>query len=74
LTNGVIEEISFVGAYERLTLRLDPVARQPSEGEHPLYNVTLTTPERRAGISTIVTRPRPDALTTRLAVGDPEWP
>ncbi|HEV2912057.1 MAG TPA: ABC transporter ATP-binding protein [Pyrinomonadaceae bacterium] len=70
LTNGVIEEINFVGAYERLTLRLDLVARQPAEGEPPLYNVTLTTPERRTGIPIIVTRPKPEAATTRLGVGD----
>jgi len=70
LTNGVIEEISFVGAYERLTVRLDLVARQPSEGEPPLYNVTINTAEKRAGIPIIVTRPKPEAAATRLSVDD----
>ncbi|HEX8773525.1 MAG TPA: ABC transporter ATP-binding protein [Pyrinomonadaceae bacterium] len=70
LSNGVIEEISFVGAYERITLRLDLIARQPAEGEPPLYNVTLTTPEQRTGIPIIVTRPKPEAATTRLKVDD----
>jgi ABC-type Fe3+/spermidine/putrescine transport system ATPase subunit len=70
LSNGVIEEISFVGAYERITLRLDLVARQPAEGEPPLYTVTLNTPERRAGIPILTTRPKPEAATTRLKVGD----
>ncbi|HEX8144022.1 MAG TPA: ABC transporter ATP-binding protein [Pyrinomonadaceae bacterium] len=70
LTNGVIEEIHFVGAYERLTLRLDLVARQPASGEPPLYNVTPTTPETRTGIPIIVTRPKPEAAMTRLQVGD----
>jgi sulfate transport system ATP-binding protein len=70
LTNGVVEEISFVGAYERLTLRLDLVARQPSEGEPPLYNVTINTPEKRSGIPIIVTRPKPEAVNTRLNLND----
>ena len=70
LTNGVVEEISFVGAYERLTIRLDLVARQPSAGGPPLYNVTINTPEKRAGIPIIVTRPKPEAVNTRLHIND----
>ena len=70
LTNGVVEEISFVGAYERLTLRLDLVARQPSAGEPPLYNVAINTPEKRIGIPIIVTRPKPEAVNTRLNLND----
>ncbi|HVF48567.1 MAG TPA: ABC transporter ATP-binding protein [Pyrinomonadaceae bacterium] len=70
LTNGVVEEIHFVGAYERLTLRLDLIARQPADGEPPLYNVTITTPEKRTGVPVIVTRPKPEAATTRLRIGD----
>jgi ABC-type Fe3+/spermidine/putrescine transport system ATPase subunit len=71
LTNGVIEEIHFVGAYERLTLRLDLVARAAvREEEPPLYNVTITTPEKRTGIPIIVTRPKPEANATRLQPGD----
>ncbi|HEV7860933.1 MAG TPA: ABC transporter ATP-binding protein [Pyrinomonadaceae bacterium] len=70
LTNGIVEEIHFVGAYERLTLRLDLTARQPSEGEPPLYNVTVNTLEKRTGIPIMVTRPKPEASATRLDVGD----
>jgi sulfate transport system ATP-binding protein len=70
LTNGVVEEVHFVGAHERLTIRLDLVARQPAEGEPPLYNVTINTPERRLGVPVIVTRPKPEANATRLSVGD----
>src|SRR2546423_1566292 len=70
LTNGVIEEIHFVGAYERLTLRLDLVARAAVEKEPPLYNVTINTPEKRTGIPIIVTRPKPEAAATRLQTGD----
>ena len=70
LTNGVIEEIHFVGAYERLTLRLDLVARQPTGSEPPLYTVTINTSDKRTGIPVIVTRPKPEAAATRLQTGD----
>jgi sulfate transport system ATP-binding protein len=70
LTNGVVEEIHFVGAYERLMLRLDLVARQPANNEPPLYNVTINTSEKRSGIPIIVTRAKPEAAVTRLQAGD----
>ena len=70
LTNGLVEEIHFVGAYERLTLRLDLTARQPAPSEPPLYNVTVNTPEKRTGIPVMVTRPKPEAANMRLQIGD----
>src|SRR5437868_6136889 len=70
LTNGVIEEIRFVGAYERLTLRLDLVARQPAEGEPVLYNVALAGREKRTGVPIVATRPKPEANANLLTVGD----
>jgi sulfate/thiosulfate transport system ATP-binding protein len=70
LTNGVIEERHFVGAYERLTVRLDLVARQPADGEPPLYEVTINTPERRLGVPIFVTRAKPETGAQALRVGD----
>src|SRR5688572_8142358 len=70
LTNGVVEERHFVGAYERLTVRLDLVARQPAAGEPPLYEVTINTPERRLGVPIFVTRPKPEAGAASSRVGD----
>jgi sulfate/thiosulfate transport system ATP-binding protein len=70
LSNGVIEEINFVGAYERLTLRLDLVARQAVTGEPLLYDVTINTPEKRMGVPIIVTRTKPEAAMTRLGIND----
>jgi sulfate/thiosulfate transport system ATP-binding protein len=70
LTNGVVEEKHFVGSYERLTVRLDLVARQPQEGEPPLYSVTVNTPEKRLGVPVFVTRPKPEANAVTLSVGD----
>ncbi len=68
LTNGVIEEVHFVGAYERLSLRLDLAARQLHEGTAILSTLAINQAENSAPI--IVTRPRPEACITRLQVGD----
>jgi hypothetical protein len=68
--NGVIEEVSFVGAYQRLTIRLDLTHRQQATNEAPLYDVTINTPERMTGVPIIVTRPKPEANALRYKSGD----
>jgi sulfate transport system ATP-binding protein len=70
LANGVVEEVSFVGAYERLNLRLDLTHRRQSENEAPLYQVTINTPEKMTGVPIIVTRPKPEANATKYQAGD----
>jgi len=70
LTNGVIEEVNFVGAYQRLIVRLDLTHRQQAEDEAPLYQVTINTPERMTGVPIMVTRPKPEANALRYKVGD----
>lgn len=70
LTNGVIQEVNFVGAYQRLTVRLDLTHRQHSETEAPLYQVTINTPERMTGVPIMVTRPKPEANALRYKPGD----
>jgi ABC-type Fe3+/spermidine/putrescine transport system ATPase subunit len=70
LTNGIIEEMNFVGAYERLTVRLDLVARAHAEGKPQLYNVTINTSERLTGVPIMATRPKPDANAARFRIGD----
>jgi ABC-type Fe3+/spermidine/putrescine transport system ATPase subunit len=69
LANGTVEEKNFVGAYERLTVRLDLIARRPKPGEPPLYDISET-PERHLGVPIIVTRAKPDASAAPLRVGD----
>jgi sulfate transport system ATP-binding protein len=71
LANGVIEEVSFVGSYERLNVRLD-LAHRPSTGElaAPLYQVTINTPEKMVGVPIMATRPKPEANATRYKPGD----
>ena len=66
LTNGVVEEKHFVGAYERLTVRLDLVERRPQEGTPQLYEVTINTPESKLGLPVFVTRPKPEASANAL--------
>lgn len=70
LTNGVVEEVNFVGAYQRLTIRLDLTHRQQGTNEAPLYDVTINTPERMTGVPIMVTRPKPEANALRYKAGD----
>ena len=70
LANGVIEEVSFVGSYERFNVRLD-LAHRPQSGDlAPLYQVTINTPERMTGVPIMATRPKPEATVTRYKPGD----
>ena len=70
LANGVIEEVSFVGSYERLNVRLD-LAHRPQTGDlAPVYQVTINTPEKMTGVPIMATRPKPEATATRYKTGD----
>jgi ABC-type Fe3+/spermidine/putrescine transport system ATPase subunit len=64
-----IEEISFVGAYERLRLRLDRGVEECRTDETPYY-LTTETPESQSTKAIIATRPKPEAAATRLQIGD----
>lgn len=70
LTNGVVEEIHFVGAYERLILRLDLVPLPSMTGEPSHYKVTINTEEKHIGVPIIVTRSKPVANSMPLKAGD----
>jgi len=70
LASGRIEEITFVGAYERLRLRLDISGADECKTDETPYYLTTETPERQHTKSIIATRPKPEASTTRLQVGD----
>jgi ABC-type Fe3+/spermidine/putrescine transport system ATPase subunit len=69
LANGLIEEISFVGAYERLRIRLELGGEECRADSTPYY-LTTETPERQPSKSIIATRPKPEASSTRLHVGE----
>ena len=69
LGSARIEEVAFVGAYERLRLRLDQGA-ESCKTDDTSYLLTTETPERSTSKSIIATRPKPEASTTRLQVGE----
>lgn len=70
LSNGVIEEVSFVGAYERLSVRLDLTEAPTGEsGETPFY-LTTETPEGSLAKPIIATRPKPEVEASKLRVRD----
>jgi hypothetical protein len=57
-----------VGAYERLTVRLDLTHRKGDTDS--LYQVTINTPEKMTGVPIMVTRPKPEANALRFKKGD----
>jgi len=69
LAGGIVEESSFVGAYERLRIRLDPAGGACETGETPYY-LTTETPESQTTKPIIVTRPKPEAVEINLRRGE----
>jgi len=69
LASGLVEETSFVGAYERLRIRLDPSGGAACETDTPFY-LTTETPESPHAKPIIATRPKPDAMAVKLRLGD----
>jgi ABC-type Fe3+/spermidine/putrescine transport system ATPase subunit len=70
LANGVIEEVSFVGSYERLNVRLDLTHRQQIDDEPPLYQVIINTPDRMTGVPIMVTQPKPKVNAPKYKAGE----
>jgi ABC-type Fe3+/spermidine/putrescine transport system ATPase subunit len=69
-SSGIVEETSFVGAYERLRIRLDPGGGGTCEaGETPFY-LTTETPESPTSKPIIATRPKPETMASKLRLGD----
>ena len=69
LANALIEEIAFVGAYERVRLQMEAGPEECKTDETPFY-LTTETPDRKPSKSIIATRPKPEASATRLQVGE----
>jgi ABC-type Fe3+/spermidine/putrescine transport system ATPase subunit len=69
LSSGLVEEMSFVGAYERLRIRLDPTGSGACETTDPYY-LTTETPESQSAKPIIVTRPKPETMEVKLRRGD----
>jgi ABC-type Fe3+/spermidine/putrescine transport system ATPase subunit len=70
LAAGIIEETSFVGAYERVRIRQERSGGSSSDvGDTPFY-LTTETPESQSAKPIIATRPKPETLLTNLRIGD----
>jgi ABC-type Fe3+/spermidine/putrescine transport system ATPase subunit len=69
VSGGLVEETSFVGAYERLRVRLDPAGPPCESGDNPYY-LTTETPESQSAKPIIVTRPKPETVGIKLRKGD----
>jgi ABC-type Fe3+/spermidine/putrescine transport system ATPase subunit len=70
VSQGIIEEISFVGAYERLSVRLDLTDSPTRLGVETPFYLTTEAPESQATKAVVATRPRPEASRAKLRVGD----
>ena len=69
-SGGIVEETSFVGAYERLRIRLDSGASGACESGDTPYYLTTETPESQSAKPIIATRPKPETMALRLEIGD----
>ena len=70
IATAVIEEITFIGAYERLRLNLERAGTEECKTDETPYYLTTETPDRKPTKSIIATRPKPEASATRLHVGE----
>ena len=69
LSTAIIEEVAFVGAYERLRLRME-AGPEECKTDETAFLLTTETPDRKTSKSIIATRPKPEASATRLQVND----
>ncbi len=70
LANGIVEEKSFVGAYERISVRVDLTGGGACETNETPFYLTTETPESDTTKPIIATRPKPEASAVQLRVGD----
>jgi len=70
IARGIVEVTNFVGAYERVSVRIDLSESGGDEsGETPFY-LTTQTPESQTSKPIIATRPKPEATAVKLKQGD----
>jgi ABC-type Fe3+/spermidine/putrescine transport system ATPase subunit len=70
LGKAIIEEVAFVGAYERVRLQMEVGGADECKTDETPYYLTTQPPERQSTKSIIATRPKPEASATRLHVGE----
>ncbi|HEV8371022.1 MAG TPA: ABC transporter ATP-binding protein [Pyrinomonadaceae bacterium] len=71
LCTALVEEISFVGAYERVRLQLEKGGRDECAVDDASFYLTTDTPESQSAKKSIIaTRPKPEASATKLSIGE----
>ncbi|MEP6635970.1 MAG: ABC transporter ATP-binding protein [Acidobacteriota bacterium] len=70
IANGIVEGLNFVGAYERVSVRIDLAESGACETNETPYYLTTQTPESNTSRPIIATRPKPEASAVKLQVGD----
>ncbi|HEY6804464.1 MAG TPA: ABC transporter ATP-binding protein [Pyrinomonadaceae bacterium] len=70
ISTALIEEISFVGAYERVKLQLEKAIEPRCDPDNSDFYLTTQTPESHSARSIIATRPKPEAASTKLRIGE----
>jgi ABC-type Fe3+/spermidine/putrescine transport system ATPase subunit len=70
ISGAIVEEISFVGAYERVRLRLELVAAEDCVEKEEPYYLTTDTPDRENTQQIVATRSKPEATATKLKIGE----
>ena len=70
ISSGIVEQIGFVGAYERLRIRLDPSGGGACETGETSFYLTTETPESPAAKPIMATRPKPETMALKLKSGD----
>jgi sulfate transport system ATP-binding protein len=70
LANGIVEEVNFAGASERVSLKLDLVGSETGNGPNDSLYLTTETPESSTTKPIIATRAKPVAQTFKLKAGD----
>lgn len=70
LGTALIEEVAFVGAYERVRFQMEVGGAEECNTDETPYYLTTQPPERQSAKSIIATRPKPEASATRLHVGE----
>ena len=70
LAKGIVEEINFVGAYERVSVRPDFAGEPADEANDSSFYLTTETPESSTEKAIVATRARPEITGLRLRFGD----
>ena len=70
ISTAAVEEVSFVGAYERVRLQLEKGGGEDCAIDDSSFYLTTQTPEMQSTKSIIATRPKPEAAATNLRIGE----